>query len=97
MAESRKIHAAQPTFEAIRQNEVPKGREGKHKKVVDQLLQELDHLAPGAALKVRLASLATSKANIRSALNRATRKTGLAVSTSSDSDHLYLWKSMGKT
>lgn len=97
MAEGRKIDATQPRFEAIRQNEVPLGREGKHKKIVDEVLSELDSLPPGAALKISLASLLTTKPRIRSALNRATRKKGLKVSTSSDSRFLYIWKTPGET
>jgi len=97
MAGDRKTDGRQPKFEAISQNEIPTGREGKHKKVVARLLKKLNVLEPGTALKVRLDSLPATKANIRSAINRATRKIGLAVSTSSDSEHLYIWKTTGKT
>jgi hypothetical protein len=55
-------------------------------------LNHLDRLPPGTALKVRLNSLPDTKVNIRAALNRATRQRGLAVSTSSDASHLYIWK-----
>jgi hypothetical protein len=78
-------------FQSVRQNEVPKARKGKHKKIVEQTLRQIDLLAPGAALKVPLASLPDTKANIRAALNRATHQKGLAVATSSDSNHLYIW------
>ncbi len=83
-------------FHAVRRNQVPRGREGKHKKIVEQLLRHIDQLAPDAALKLSLASLPDTKANIRAALNRATRKRGLVVATSSDSDYLYIWKVSGK-
>jgi len=83
---------ARTRFQAISQNEVPRGREGKHKTIVTQLLGDLERLAHGSALKVPLAELPDSKENIRSALNRATRQRGLEVATSSDSDHLYIWK-----
>jgi hypothetical protein len=79
-------------FQSIQQNEVPKGREGKHKRIIMQILDHLDRLSPGTALKVPLNSLPDKKANIRAALNRATRKRGLAVATSSDTHHLYVWK-----
>jgi len=95
--EGPKIDATQPKLEAIRRNEVPKGRKGKHKKIVDRLLRELDRLPPGDALRVRLASLPTQKANIRSALNRAGHKAGVNVATSSDAENLYLWKTDGET
>jgi TusA-related sulfurtransferase len=79
-------------FESILQLDVPKGRDGKHKKIVTQLLAEIDELNSGSALKVPLAELPDSKENIRAALNRATRQKGIEVATSSDEDHLYIWK-----
>jgi hypothetical protein len=90
-------HSAPLKFLAIRQADIPRSREGKHKKTVEQILHHLDQLAPGTALKLSLASLPASKAIIRAALNRATRKEGLSVATSSDAKHLYLWKVTGKS
>jgi hypothetical protein len=83
-------------FQVVRQNQIPKGREGKHKQFISLLLQELHHMRPGLALKVPLSGLPATKANIRAALNRETRKKGLAVATSSDSANLYIWKVTGK-
>lgn len=74
------------------QVDVPKGREGKHKKIVSQLLSDLGQLEPGMALKVPLAELPDTKENIRSALSRATKQKGIDVATSSDDDFLYVWK-----
>jgi len=79
-------------IQEVRQNEVPKGREGKHKKIIDEILCHIDQLAPGTALKVPLDGLPAAKANIRAALNRAVHKNGLCVATSSDSSNLYIWK-----
>jgi hypothetical protein len=79
-------------FESILQLDVPKGRDGKHKKIVEQLLSDIDQLALGSALRVPLAALPDSKENIRAALNRATRQRGIDVATSSDEEHLYIWK-----
>lgn len=79
-------------FPSIRQVDVPKGREGKHKKIVSQLLNDIEQLKPGTALKVPLAALPDSKENIRSALNRATRQRDMEVATSSDAESLYVWK-----
>jgi hypothetical protein len=85
------------TFESILQAEVPKGREGKHKRIVSQLLSDIDRLSHGTALKVPLAALPDTKENIRSALNRATRQKGVEVATSSDAEYLYVWKINGKS
>ena len=79
-------------FSSIQQEDVPKGREGKHKKIISKLLNDIDQLATGSALKVPLTKLPDTKENIRSALNRATRQRGVEVSTSSDEDYLYIWK-----
>ncbi|HEV2322827.1 MAG TPA: hypothetical protein VGS10_02630 [Terracidiphilus sp.] len=92
MAHEQGAEPAQEKFQAILQREVPKGREGKHKRIVSALLNQIDHLAPGTALKVPIAALPDTKENIRAALNRATRQKGLHVATSSDADHLYIWK-----
>ena len=92
MTQDDKASPAPIEFQSVLQQEVPKGREGKHKRVVAQLLGEIDRLAPQTALKIPLAALPDNKANIRAALNRATRQRGMRVATSSDSRFLYLWK-----
>jgi hypothetical protein len=73
------------------QGDVPQGRNGKHKRIVSTILDDLDQLKQGAALKVPIADLAESKEKVRSALNRATRKAGKRVATASDADTLYVW------
>jgi len=80
------------SFESILQDDVPKGRDGKHKQIVLELLSNIDKLAVGSALKVPLSALPDTKENIRAALNRATRQRGIDVATSSDEHHLYIWK-----
>lgn len=84
-------------FKSIHQKDVPVGRDGKHKQIVSRLLGDLEQLPAGRALKIPLADLPDSKENIRSALNRATRQRGMDVVTSSDPDHLYVWKNEHKS
>jgi hypothetical protein len=79
-------------FESIQQLDVPKGRDGKHKHVVTQILSDIDQLEVGRALKIPLSALPDTKENIRSALNRATRLREMGVATSSDAEFLYVWK-----
>lgn len=79
-------------FKSILQADVPKGREGKHKKIVTDLLSDIERLEDGSALRIPLDELPDSKENIRSALNRATRQRGISVATSSDEGYLYVWK-----
>ncbi len=78
-------------FKTVAQLDVPKSRNGKHKEVVNTILRDLDQLKEGAAIKVPLADLGDSKENVRSALNRATRKGKRNVATASDEDFLYVW------
>jgi hypothetical protein len=92
MATKAKSDNLTMNFGSIEQQDVPKGRDGKHKQIVTQLLSDIDQLQAGRALKIPLSFLPDSKENIRSALNRAARQRGLDVSTSSDAEHLYVWK-----
>jgi hypothetical protein len=78
-------------FKTMVQSDVPQGREGKHKLIVTAILKDLDRLKAGAALKIPLEGLAQSKEKVRSALNRATRKSGRTVATASDASFLYVW------
>src|SRR4051812_26516301 len=56
------------------QEDVPRSRNGKHKEIVARILSDLRQTAKGSALKVPLAQLAETKEKVRSALNRASRK-----------------------
>lgn len=80
------------TFQSVLQVDVPKGREGKHKKIITQILKDIEHLKPGSALKVPLSQLPDTKENIRSALSRAAQQKELKIATSSNEDYLYIWK-----
>ena len=78
-------------FKGMPQVDVPQGRNGKHKAIVTRILSDLDQVQKGVALKVPLSALAESKEKVRSALNRATRKSGRSVATASDDVFLYVW------
>jgi hypothetical protein len=80
-----------PHFKTMVQSDVPQGRKGKHKNIVSAILSDLDQLKDGAALKIPLVDLAATKENVRSALNRATRKAGRRVATAADANFLYVW------
>jgi hypothetical protein len=86
------VDTIEANFESILQADVPKGRDGKHKRIVTRLLKDIDQLKAGTALKIPLEALPDSKENIRAALNRATHLRGIEVSTSSDAGYLYIWK-----
>jgi len=78
-------------YTSISQSELPTGRKGKHNSIIHELLDELEKVATGQALRVALADLPDKKANIRSALIRATRRRGINVATSSDDTYFYMW------
>ena len=78
-------------FKGMPQVDVPQGRNGKHKEIVSRILSDLDQVQKGVALKVPLDALTASKEQVRSALNRATRKGGRAVATAADDKFLYVW------
>jgi hypothetical protein len=80
-----------PRFQSIPRLEVPSGRDGKHKKIMLELLNDLQQLQPGHALKIPLTALPDVKENIRAALSRATHQKGIDVATSSDAEFLYVW------
>lgn len=79
-------------FQSILQVDVPKGRDGKHKQIIFQLLEGLEQLQNGSAMKIPLAELPDTKENIRSALSRATKQRQIEIATSSDENFLYVWK-----
>ena len=84
--------APKQPYKSISRVDVPHGRNGKHKDVITHILRDLNGLKDGLALKIELADLPDSKENIRSALNRATRKAQLKVATAADDKFLYVWK-----
>jgi hypothetical protein len=79
-------------FESVLQVNVPKGRDGKHKDIITQLLSDISQLAIGNALKIPLAELPDSKVNVRSALSRAARQHQINLATSSNDEFLFVWK-----
>jgi hypothetical protein len=78
-------------FKTMAVPEVPQGRNGKHKLIVTCILSDLDQVQDGMAIKIPLAELPASKEKVRSALNRATRKSHRTVVTASDASFLYVW------
>ena len=83
-------------FQSILQTEVPKGRDGKHKRIISQLLNDIAQLSEGSALKIPLSQLPDTKENIRSALSRAAHQKNLELATSSNDEFLFVWKTNKK-
>ncbi len=97
MDENEGATAKSMRFESIPQGDVPKRREGKHKKIITQLLSDIAQLPEMSALKIPLAELPDTKENIRSALSRAGRLNNLDLSTSSDDQFLFVWRNSPKS
>ncbi len=80
-------------YTAIKQSDVPRGRKGKHRKAVADILADLSKLHAQQAIKIPLSGLNGEKMqNLRSALNRVTREKNIPVVTSSDEKYLYVWR-----
>lgn len=78
-------------FESMSQADVPKGRDGKHRQIVELLLSDISQLKEGCP-EDSSSALPDTKENIRSALSRATRQRGIEIATSSDAEFLFVWK-----
>ncbi len=86
-----KTSHAMPHFKTMAMVDVPRSRNGKHKLIVTAILRDLDELGEGVAFKVPLTELGDTKENVRSALNRATRKSNRNVATATDENFLNVW------
>jgi hypothetical protein len=92
MNNNEEISSSPMRFKSVLQSAVPKGRDGKHKEIITQLLSDISQLTDGSALKIPLAELPDSKENIRSALSRAANQKDLRIATSSNDEFLFVWK-----
>lgn len=82
-----------PHFSSVRVKDLPNGRRGKHFDLLRKILEDLTNAPSGSAVRVPLEEAGGSLANLRSAVNRATRASGLKVETQSDEKYFYVWKS----
>jgi hypothetical protein len=81
-----------PTFETMHQIDVPQSRNGKHRRIVDDILVDVGNLEAGEAVKVPIRVLGDTKENVRAALSRESKKRQMPISTAADTDHLYIWR-----
>jgi hypothetical protein len=85
------MRSEKAAFKTTKIANIPTGRKGKHHAIVTAILKDLDGLQEGKAIKIPLAELPDTIVNVRSALNRATRKLGKDVATAADENFLYIW------
>jgi hypothetical protein len=85
-------------FETVEQRDLPNGRKGKHHTMLARVVDDLQQLADGHAIRMPLMEYPDfTVADLRSAIHRATAKLGLTVATSSDDEYLYVWKPADNT
>jgi hypothetical protein len=80
-------------FDTTDVDNVPHDRKGKHNALMSRIMQDLQRIEPGVALKIPVSSLGSQKIeNIRAALTREIKKTRLKIGTSIDDDYFYVWR-----
>ncbi len=79
-------------FESILQIDLPSGRKGKHHVLLTRVLEDLERLQEGRAIRIPLSAYEGSVADIRAAIFRATEKRHIEIATSSDDEFFYVWK-----
>ena len=88
----RETQTHKMTFATMQQSDVPRSRNGKHRRVVSSILADVETLSAGIALKVPLEALQDSKENLRSALSRESKKRNIEIATAADTQFLYVWR-----
>ena len=94
MAVSRlKIVSRELNFETMDSADIPHGRKGKHNALISRIVQDLEKIEAGLALKIPVSALGSQKIeNIRAALGREIKKSELEIGTSIDDDYFYVWR-----
>jgi hypothetical protein len=88
-----KLVGRELNFETIDSVDVPHDRKGKHNALISRIMQDLERIKPGVALKIPVSALGSQKVeNIRAALGREVKKTELAIGTAIDDDYFYVWR-----
>jgi hypothetical protein len=92
MAKGKRQSDDHENFESILQSDLPSGRRGKHHSLLVRVLEDLERIADGRAIRIPLTEFDGSVADIRAAIFRATGKLRIEIATSSDDDFFYVWK-----
>jgi hypothetical protein len=86
----KSISQAKTGVERVPLSSLRRGRKGKHFELMQQVVSELAELNEESALKVPLGSLSVK--DLRSAVARAASAQKIKISSTSDSENLYVWK-----
>ena len=91
MAKEKRKSSSKSNFEQVSTSSVKGHRKGKHHDMIQRILEDLEFLPDGSAIKIPLKSTdGVTLENLRSAVHRATKK--MDVETSSDGENLFIWK-----
>ncbi len=82
-----------PKYERVLISGVKGHRRGRHHDLIGGIVEDLETLPSGSAIKVPLdGTNGVTLANLRSALHRAAGVLNLELETSSDNGNFYIWK-----
>jgi hypothetical protein len=81
-----------PQLSSVRVADVPRKRHGKHQAITTGILTSIEELDADSALRIPLAQIATSKANLRCAIHRAAKRQNVRITTASDETYFYVWR-----
>ena len=79
-------------FRIVPLSDIPNSRTSRHGRIVAEILLQLKTLDASSAIKIPLAEVGERKANLRSALHRAARNARVDLMTTSDENHLYVFR-----
>jgi hypothetical protein len=78
-------------FPAVSLAAVTTNRKGKHRKIVSNIMSDLERLDEFSALRINLAEVGVKKADLRSAIHRAAKTKRISLLTTSDETDLYVF------
>src|SRR5689334_9898842 len=80
-------------YRQVKVDSLDKSRRGKHRDLVQGILQELETLSHGSAMQIPLADVGgIGLANLRAAVHRASATHGLEIETLADEKNFYVWR-----
>jgi len=90
---NKELPHARSVFRIVPISDIPSSRTSRHGRIVAEILIQLKKaLDASSAIKIPLAEVGERKANLRSALHRAARNARVELMTTSDEEHLYVFR-----